>query len=174
MAQDNKKGRGGLDGILGNLGDLVDKLGSLAEKGEQLSRTGEIKWESDDKELKGVYGLSVKFGIGDQEVKVEPFGNIRKNEASGETVVHEEREPVVDVLEEEGYTLIAAEMPGISREDVRLDLQGDILILSAAKGKKKYRKEILLPKPYSLEDITVGCNNGIVEIKCFDPGTGKK
>jgi hypothetical protein len=39
-----KKGgfKGGLEGILGGVTDLLEKLGELAEKGESLSRTGEI------------------------------------------------------------------------------------------------------------------------------------
>ena len=149
-----------------HLADLVDKLSELAEKGEQLSRTGDIQWKGGEKGLKGVYGFSVKVGLGDKGVKVEPFGNIRRDEKSGQTVVQEIREPVVDVFEEEDHTLVVAEMPGIGVEHVRLDVKDDLLTIYAEKGSKKYRKEVLLPRSYPRDKMLVQCNNGVLEIKC--------
>ena len=165
-----KKGRedtplGGLGGILGGLADLVKKLGDLAEKGEELSKSGVFQ-AGKDKELKGVYGFSVKTALGGEGLKVEPFGNIRRDEKSGQTVVEENREPVVDLFEEEDHTLIVAEMPGISAEDIRLEVKDDLLTIHAERDDKKYHKEILLPKSYSREKMSVSCNNGILEIKC--------
>lgn len=164
----NKKGvfQGGFEGILGGLTDLVEKLGELAEKGEKLSRTGDIRFK--DKDLKGVYGFSVKVGLGGEGAKVEPFGNIRRDERTGEPVVQEVREPMADVFEEEDHILVVAEMPGISTEDVRIEARDDLLTIYAEKGDKKYRKEVLLPKAYPQEKMEVTCNNGILEIKCLD------
>jgi len=158
---------GGFEGILGGLTDFVEKLGELAEKGEQLSRTGEIHWKGREKDLKGVYGFSVKAGIGGGDVKVEPFGNIRKDEKSGQPIVQDIIEPLVDVFEEKDHALVVAEMPGIGSEDVRLDVKDDILIIYAERGNKKYQKEVLLPRSYPKEKMLVSCNNGILEIKCI-------
>ncbi|MFH1293178.1 MAG: Hsp20/alpha crystallin family protein, partial [Pseudomonadota bacterium] len=130
--------QGGFEGILKGFTDLVEKLGELGEKGEEQSRTGEIHWKGKEKDLKGVYGFSVKVGLGGEGVKVEPFGNIHKDEMSGKSVVHEVREPIVDIFEEEDSTLVVAEMPGISVEDVRLDVKDDLLTIYAEKGDKKY------------------------------------
>ena len=109
------------------------------------------------RDLKGVYGFSVKVGLGDKgdkEVKVEPFGNVRRDEKSGETVVQEIREPVVDVFEEKDHTLVVAEMPGVSTKDVKLTVKDDLLTIYAEKRDKKYRKEILLPRSYPREKMT--------------------
>ena len=155
----------GFGGVFKGLADLIEKLGDLAEKGENLKKSGEIQ----QRDLKGVYGFSVKVGLGDKgdkEVKVEPFGNVRKDESSGETVVQEIREPVVDVFEEKDHALVVAEMPGISTKDVRLEVKDDLLTIHAEKRDKKYRKEILLPRSYPREKMKVSCNNGILEIKC--------
>jgi HSP20 family protein len=157
---------GGLEGILRGFTDLMEKLGDLAEKGEQLSKTAQFQGKGPAKDLKGVYGFSVKMGLGGEEVKVEPFGNIRRDEKSGQTVVQEIREPVVDVFEEEDHTLVVAEMPGIGVEDVRLDVKDDLLTIYAEKGSKKYRKEVLLPRSYPRDKMLVSCNNGVLEIKC--------
>jgi HSP20 family protein len=156
----------GLGGVFKGLAGLVEKLGELAERGEELSRTGEIRG-TEGKEVKGVYGFSVKVGLGGEGIKVEPFGNIRKDKTTREAVVHEIREPMVDVFEEEDHVLIVAEMPGIARGDLRLDLKDDILAISAEREDKKYRKEILLRGNFDPEKMTVSCNNGIVEIRCI-------
>jgi HSP20 family protein len=155
---------GGLGGILKGLGDLVEKLGDLAETGQELSKTGEI--HGPGKQLRGIYGFTVKVGLGDEGPHVEPFGNIRRDIKSGRTEVQEVREPMVDIFEEDDHLLVLAELPGIGREDLRIDLKDDVLTISAERGDKKYRKEVLLPRSVSKERMQVSCNNGIVEIKC--------
>ena len=154
----------GLGGILKGLGDLVEKLGELAEKGETLSRTGEF---STGKGLKGVYGFSVKVVPGGEGFKVEPFGNIGPDKATGESVVHELREPMVDVFEEADHVLVVAEMPGIGPDDVRVEIRDDVLIISAEKGDKKYHKEVLLPQSFSRENLKISCQNGILQVRCM-------
>lgn len=155
---------GGLGGMLKGLGDLVEKLGELAETHGELSKTGEIHDAA--KQLRGIYGFTVKVGLGDQGPRIEPFGNIRRDNKSGRTEVQEIREPMVDVFEEEDHLLILAELPGISKADVQVDLKDDVLTITAEHGDKKYRKEVLLPCSVSKEKMQVSCNNGVLEIKC--------
>jgi HSP20 family protein len=168
IKKDKKEGAAfRVEGILSGLAEIVEKLGELAEKGEQLSKSGVV--EGKDKNLKAVYGFSMKMGLGqDGKPKVEPFGNVRKDERSGESFVQEVREPMVDVFEESDHTLVVVEMPGISEEDLRIDFKDDLLEIYAEKGDKKYRKEVLLPKAYTKEKAQISCNNGILEIKCMD------
>lgn len=82
------KREGSVEGILGGLANLVEKLGELAEKGEQLKRSGNFDVESGGKNFKGVYGFTVRTGLGGErdEVKVEPFGNIKRDEQTGHAV----------------------------------------------------------------------------------------
>jgi HSP20 family protein len=155
----------GFGGVFKGLADLIEKLGDLADKGEKLKKSGEFQ----QKDVKGVYGFSVKVGLGDRgdrEVKVEPFGNVRRDARTGETTVQEIREPIVDIFEEKDHILIVGELPGISTKDVRLEVKDDLLTIYAEKKDKKYRKEILLPRSYPKEKMEVSCNNGILEIRC--------
>jgi HSP20 family protein len=168
---ENKKDRssqvgieGGLGGILKGLGDLVEKLGELSETGQEFSKTGEIGGPG--RKPRGIYGFTVKVGLGDKGPRIEPFGNIRRDTESGRTEVQEVREPMVDVFEEDDHLLVLAELPGIGKEDVRIDVKDDVLTISAERGDKKYRKEVLLPRSVSKEKIQVSCNNGVLEIKC--------
>lgn len=155
---------GGLGGILKGLGDLVEKLGELDETGQELSKTGEI--QGPGKQLRGIYGFTVKVGLGDQGPRIEPFGNIRRDIKSGRTEVQEVREPMVDIFEEDDHLLVLAELPGIGKENLRIDLKDDVLTISAEKRDKKYRKEVLLPRSVSKEKMQISCNNGVLEIKC--------
>ena len=165
--EDNPRGESilGLGGIFSGLSDLVGKLNELAETGEELRHTGEIHGAG--KEVKGIYGFTVKVGLGGKAPHIESFGNIRKDKKTGEAVVQEIREPAVDLFEEQDHLLIVAEMPGISAKDVQIEVKDDVLTLSAAKGEKKYRKEVLLPGTYAKEKMRLSCNNGVLEIKCF-------
>ena len=155
----------GLGGMLKGLGNLVEKLGELVETGRELSKTGEIHGLG-NKDVKGVYGFTVKVGLGGEGVKVEPFGNIRRDDTSGQSVVKEVMEPAVDVFEEADHTLVVAEMPGIGVEDVQLDIKDDLLTITAERGKKKYRKEVLLPDSFPREKMQVSCINGVLEVRC--------
>ena len=154
----------GLGGILKGLGDLVEKLGDLAEKGETLSRSGEF---SAGKGVRGVYGFSVKGLPGSEGFKVEPFGTIGRDKDTGQAVVSEIREPVVDVFEEPNHVLVVAEMAGIGSGDVHVEVRDDVLTISAEKGDKKYRKEVLLPRSFTREKLEISCQNGILQIMCI-------
>lgn len=160
-----KKGTGNVEGILRGLGDLVSRLGELAEKGEELKQSGVFDINTGGKDAKAVYGFSVKMGLGGDETTIEPFGNVRCDEQTGETTVQEVSEPLVDVLDENEYVLVLAEMPGVGDEDVTLDLAGDILTLHAERGSKKYHKEIVLPREFKTEAMERSCHNGVLEVK---------
>jgi len=150
--------------ILSGLGNLVDKLGDLAKTGEELRRTGQFQSQSG---MKGIYGVTIRVGLGEEEPHIESFGNIRKDQKTGKATVEEIREPVVDVFDEKGHVLVVAEMPGISTEDVQIEVKDDLLTVSAAKGEKKYHKEVLLPASVKKEKISFSCNNGVLEITCL-------
>ncbi len=161
---DDKAG-GVLGGLFSGLTELIEKLGELAETGEELSKSGTLP--SDEKKgVKGVYGFSVKVGLGGEGQKVVPFGNIRRDSRTGRPVVHEVREPMTDVFEEEEHVLVIAEMPGVEAGDVKADIKQDILSFSAECEDRKYGKEVLLPAECSPESLRISVKNGIVEIKC--------
>ena len=154
-----------LGGFLGGLTNLIEKLGDLAEKGKDLH---EIEEFGNDGGVKGVYGFTIRTNIGGERsggVKVEPFGNVRKDERTGKATVQEVIEPLVDVFEESDHVLVVAELPGISPEDVHVELKDDILVIVAARGTKKYHKEVLLPQSFSQKAMRRQYRNGVLEVK---------
>ena len=157
----------GLGGVFGKFGGLIEKLGELAEKGEEFSQSGEIKGLDPHGKLRGVYGVSIKTGLGpkgEQEFKVEPFGNVHREE-SGETVVDDVCEPLVDVHEEDDHILVIAEIPGVSKKDIQIDLSGDRLTLEAQRGANHYHKVVTLPASFTEDQITWSCKNGILTVR---------
>ncbi len=157
----------GFGGLFKGLGNLIDTATKLAEKGEELSKTGEIKFSGLDKikglkDLKGVYGVRVRT-MADGSPSIQPFGNIKKTPKG--PVVEEVREPIVDVFDEPERTHIVAEMPGIEEKDINLEIKGDIVNISAEGENRKYQKEVLLSRQAKPEDMTWTYKNGILEIK---------
>ncbi|MDO9585614.1 MAG: hypothetical protein Q7I93_03910 [Syntrophales bacterium] len=74
-----------------------------------------------------------------------------------------ERDIPVDIFEEEKKIRVIAELPGVNEEDIRLDLNEDILVIFANRGNHNYRKDIKLPRTF--ESITGKTyNNGILEV----------
>jgi HSP20 family protein len=154
-------------GFLGKLGSMVEKLAELAETGQNLAQSGELKGLDPQGKLRGVYGFSVKTGIGEQgrqEVKIEPFGNVRRG-SSADSLADDVREPLVDVYEEGDHVLVLAEIPGVSKKEVQLDLSQDRLTICAQRGEKRYRKEVLLPESFTPEKMHWQCANGILKIR---------
>ena len=73
----------GLGGLINGLSSLVDKATELAEKDEELSKTGEFRVGGippgvrRGRDIKGVYGFTVRTMAGGKP-KVQTFGNIKK------------------------------------------------------------------------------------------------
>jgi HSP20 family protein len=157
-------------GLVSGLSSLIEQVGKLAEQAEKsggtLNRSGEFGSGSGDG-VKGVYGFTVRTGIGpagSRPVKVEPFGNLRSDDDKGRVVVAELREPVIDLFDEAHQLLVVAEVPGITAEDVELELHDDILILVAEKGDQRYRKEMLLPSSFTADQMGFTCHNGLLKV----------
>lgn len=154
-------GKLSLGGLFKGIEKLVDVAAELKEAGGEIKKEGEIDLSNLKEGMKGVFGFSIKTAVGGKPI-VEPFGNIKKT-PKGPTV-EEEREPITDLFDEKEEIRVYAEMPGINQEDVKLDLKGDILDISAQTGDRKYHKEILLPAKVKAETLTSSYKNGILEI----------
>jgi HSP20 family protein len=154
-------GKISLGGLFNGIEKLVDLAAELKKAGGEIKKEGEIDLSHLKEGMKGVFGFSIKTAVGGKPI-VEPFGNIKKT-PKGPTV-DEVREPITDVFDEKEEIRVYAEMPGVNQEDVKLDLKGDILDISAQTGNRKYHKEILLPAKVKAETLTSSYKNGILEI----------
>lgn len=152
-------GKVSLGGIFKGLGDLIDMAAKVAEKGETIRREGGIKGAG--KDIRGVYGFSIRT-LGGKPI-IEPFGNIKESPQG--PVVEEVREPMVDVFDEKDHILIIAEMPGVEKDDINIDVKDEVVTLKAERGERKYKKDISLPSPVNAATFTSAYKNGVMEIK---------
>jgi HSP20 family protein len=156
----------GLGGMFKGLGELLDVISDLADKAEsadgEISQSGEFDVKGLGDKARGVYGFSIRSGIGGGAPRVERFGNIRKTEEG--PVVADVREPLVDTFDEGGEILIVAELPGVSEAQVQVELKDDILTI-ATSGDRRYAKEILLDAPVEPASLRQTYTNGILELR---------
>ena len=143
-------------GLFKGLGNLIDLASKLSEEG--VEKRGEIRGLPQG--VKGVYGFSIRTLAG--KPVVETFGNIK--ETTQGPVVEEVREPIVDIFDEEERILVIAELPGVSEGQIKIEIAGDILNLTASNRDKKYAKEILLPSKVKPQPVKSSYKNGILEI----------
>ena len=151
----------GIGGLLKRVEKIVDMAGIL-EQEKTIHEEGEISFGHAGKDVKGVFGLTIRTVTGDSP-KVEIFGNIRKTPEG--PVVDEEREPISDLFDEEEEWVIVVEMPGIDEKDIKIDLREDIVVVFASSKHRKYRTELLLPTKVTNADLTTKYNNGVLEIR---------
>jgi len=152
----------GLGGMFKGIGDFIDLLSEMVEEGKaEVSRTGEFRVKGMGEKARGVYGFTVRTGLGGIP-RVERFGNIRSTERG--PVVAEVREPLVDVFDEGDNVLVVIELPGVAEEEVSVEVKDDVLSLEA-KGERRYAKEVLLPYRVDAATMRKGCKNGVLEVR---------
>lgn len=157
----------GFAAIFKNFGELVERIESLSNVSSEGEGT-KFSWGDSDNPVEGVFGFTIKTGARagpGRRVRVEPFGNIRRDTEAQSTRVTEIREPMTDVFEEGDHLLVVAEMPGVAANEIEVEIHGDVLLLSTENTRRKYRKELILPHPCATPAESLTCNNGIVEIK---------
>lgn len=152
----------GLGGIFKGMGDFFELVSEMVEQGEsEVSRTGEFAVKGLGDRARGVYGFTIRTGLGGIP-RVERFGNIRSTREG--PVVDEVREPLVDVFDEGESVLVVAELPGVAEEDIAVEVKEDVLSLET-RGDRKYAKEVLLPERVDPATMKKACKNGVLELR---------
>lgn len=152
----------GLGGLFKGLGDFLDLFSDMIETGEEeVTRSGEFKVKGLGDKGRGVYGFTVRTGIGGIP-RVERFGNIRPTEEG--PVVADVREPLVDIFDEGHEIVLVAELPGVSEEEICVEVRDDVVSLRTT-GQRKYEKEILLSSAVDAKRLEKTFKNGILELR---------
>jgi HSP20 family protein len=111
-----------------------------------------------------VYGFTIRTGP-DGIPHIRQFGNTRRSLVNSKEF--EEgfgREPLTDVIEDEKGISITAELPGVEKEDVDLDLQGSEIVIKVDTENRKYHKKIELPEDIDPDSITATYKNGVLDV----------
>jgi len=75
-----------------------------------------------------------------------------------------QNEPLTDVIDAGKEVRVLAELPGVKKEDIQIDVRDDEVLLKVDTETHRYEKKINLPCRVSKENIKTTHKNGILEI----------
>ena len=117
-----------------------------------------------------VYGYSMTLGPDGKPV-IREFGNVKPSARPTplglrrpSLELREEREPLVDILSEDGTIRVVAEVPGVEKSDIELNCSERTLAISVDAERRKYYKEVDLPAEVDPKISKATYKNGVLEI----------
>jgi HSP20 family protein len=115
-----------------------------------------------------VYGYSMTIGP-DGKPNVREFGNIKSPFAGREGFNQQpslsaEMEPLVDISSTDKEVKVVVEMPGIKKENIKINAYPNSLEITSTAPERKYHKVIELPTEADIETVKSTYNNGILEV----------
>ena len=109
-----------------------------------------------------VYGFSMSVGPDGTPV-IREFGNVEPS-ARG-PLLKEEREPLVDVMDESKEIVVVTELPGVEKDDIRLEATDRTLKISVDSAKRRYFKELDLGHLVDTRTVKATYKNGVLEVR---------
>ena len=111
------------------------------------------------------YGYSVTVGPDGKPV-VKEYGNVG-NARQSLPATEETREPLVDVIvdDKEKALKIVAEMPGVEKKDIKIEVVGHTILIDAEHDDRKYHTKIPIKHKVDENSVKATYANGILEVK---------
>ncbi|MCS7107240.1 MAG: Hsp20/alpha crystallin family protein [Acidilobaceae archaeon] len=144
--------------------DIFDEIDQMMEEMmremmRELERgTGERRFK------RGPYFYGMKITIGPDGVpRVERFGNFDVRE--GRPLIREEIEPLVEVMERGDEVVVLADVPGVSKENIHVEVKEREVLIKADAEERKYYRRVDLPVEVDPKSAKAAYRNGVLEIK---------
>ncbi|MBO0888532.1 Hsp20/alpha crystallin family protein [Candidatus Bathyarchaeota archaeon] len=109
-----------------------------------------------------VYGFSMSVGSDGKPV-IREFGNVEPS--SRGPLLKEEREPLVDVMDTGSEVVVVTELPGVEKEEIKLDATDKTLKISVDSAKRRYLKELDLGHLVDPRTAKATYKNGVLEVR---------
>ncbi len=109
-----------------------------------------------------VYGFSMSVGPDGKPV-IREFGNVEPGVRG--PLVKEEREPLVDVMDNGKEVVVVTELPGVEKDDIKLESTDRALKISVESAKRRYLKELELPHMVDPRTAKATYKNGVLEVR---------
>ncbi len=109
-----------------------------------------------------VYGYSMTLDPDGKPV-IREFGNLKPSRL-GAPKPGKHREPLVDVISGDKVIQVLAELPGVERSDINLDVSEESLSISVDTEIRRYHKEVNLPEKVDPDTAKAGYKNGVLEV----------
>jgi HSP20 family protein len=116
-----------------------------------------------------VYGYSMTVGP-DGKPKVKEFGNVKPSRRLGfrtglsRPEISDEMEPLADITTTDNDIRVVIEMPGLSKDKIKVDTYEDKVEVKSDDPQRKYHKIVELPPEADIETARCAYKNGILEI----------
>ena len=114
-----------------------------------------------------IYGYSMTIGA-DGKPRIREFGNVKRSRfgfsGMSPPEVTGEIEPLVDVTTTDSEVKVVAEMPGISKDKIKINVYDNTVEVRSEDPQRKYHRTIEIPQESNIETATSSYNNGILEI----------
>jgi HSP20 family protein len=114
-----------------------------------------------------VYGYSMTIGP-DGKPRVKEFGNVKSPMRAGgflrTPMISSEREPMSDITTTDKEVKVTIELPGVSKEDIRINAYDGTVEVTTSDPKRKYHEVVEIPPETDIETARSSYNNGILEI----------
>ncbi|MAE81035.1 MAG: heat-shock protein Hsp20 [Chloroflexi bacterium] len=111
-----------------------------------------------------VYGYSVHIGPDGRPI-VRHFGNVRATSRGKSGLeISDQREPLIDVVDEGGAIRVVAEVPGVDKRQIHLECTKDSLTISV-NSSSKYYKTLDLPSTVKPTSAKASYRNGTLEVR---------
>lgn len=97
--------------------------------------------------------------------------------------------PAVDISEDDGMLVVTAELPGMTREDVEIELHDNLLTISGEKKQEEEKKEgdmhvverswgsfqrsFTLPRPVDENEVKAEFRNGVLTVRLPKTATAR-
>ncbi len=149
--------------IFDMFGPFGDTFKEIEEMMDRMFRTLEEEEKRFEK-MPLVYGFSFTIGP-DGEPVIQRFGNVQP--MGREYVDTNVREPFADVIEdkEKKEIIITVEMPGIEKEDIKIEGRENGIVIKAEGKSRNYHKDIPLDKEVEIDQTKATYKNGILEVR---------
>lgn len=132
----------------------------------------------------GLPSVDMRVGLGSGALQPRPRPNLegpeqprawvfvkrpRFSRHQGMLLVDRVHEPEVDIFEEGRSLAVLVELPSVREEDIEVQVNGDVLILSTKPGhdeqRRRYYRELLLPFAVETGSIQQVFRNGVLELE---------
>lgn len=96
--------------------------------------------------------------------------------------------PAIEVFSDEGHLVVRADLPGLSKDDLRIEIQGDVLTIAgerrhehegrrdgwfhSERGYGAFARTVQIPRGVKTEDAEATFDNGVLEVRFAAPEKG--
>ena len=108
-----------------------------------------------------IYGFTMRVGP-DNVPQIQEFGNARRPELVPEQPAA--REPLTDIIENEHGVTVVMELPGVDKEDIRVNAEESSLDLEVDTPHRKFSKHLELPCDVVSESAKASYRNGVLQV----------